>query len=1257
MPCRPSLSARAANQDDSLVVHPATQAGGDSGELSQASSNEDDDEDGAQVDSQGFWEADAILDATATKYRISWKGTDENGEPWEPTWEPKENANAQLVQHWREVGRAEMKAEKRHQKEERQEAKKAARAARAVKTQRKKPASSTASSSRMPAFKADDPPVRSAAKRKMVAPESDTSSQSSQPLKKKVKATTANLVDLVEPQPVQSKKRVAFDLVLSGDEDELDNNGATEEHDSTESAAAANPEPESGGRDDNDEPAASSGSTTASVVPDSQAAPPLLDHSTPSLILPFASTAQTSMHSPASSHLDVEDRRSDDGDDDVAIFDPLQHNDHDRTSSHEPEPVAHLRPVPIPAVSAFQLADSIVVRSSQLDPIEDPDSSPRRSPFRRQQSNPSPRHASPRPRPAKTRLELVSADHGEVTSPLSSFELEVLSATAASYVSLPMSSAEMSAIQGSSTSGSWSHSRPLVTAPAVKRPLARAPDALVELEAGPGVAVHARVRPASPEVVDDGAQHFAPTQGGADDEERQCEFFDEIFDYEGGAVSTQQVLPTAGETVGAGPVAPQQDAGEGSAPHGYTGYGAAGSWSGGQQDQQSQQQQQQQQQPQSGASSSSSYGYTGAPSLPGGYGFGSAPGFPGSGYRPILPAPYGHPHAVAAPPPPSKRDLEDAASEANKKARTESSPQPQSYPAAAHAHSPYSNLSGQIPSPYGIAPPQAFSYSSSYGPPFGARPPALNVHAPPPPTSAGPVALASPSLARVQSQDPFGQARASPPPAAASSPVVFSTGLSSPVGAPAGAHRSPSPLPPSAPAATAAPVSPSLGGVGGSSGFISRNSSPAPGAGKADEVVALVKMSPHIVEEDGTKVEIERFLRDPKTYSTSSTAPLMRSEFWAFELRHVTVDGVDKVDFIILRTHQSTFQLKRAVVGKVPVDFARSLSHTAARPRGLTPAVEAVPTLAMSSPVRPPPPALPAPSTMTREQLEQEVERLRQQSSAHEVELVALRPLAAEVAKLKVDCQALTKTNKSLLASRESTQSDLSYMQAQYQAASGAAVERANEARVAEAEAAKLRGLLDTGLKQKELVYAGQIKTIKTEYARVKQQLRHYQEESKRTQEHGIRDKAAKWDEHVARLAQEQKDAADLAQGLPLDGVGSGDDDDDDDVKVDGVADDSEEQEPSTINTSATFSQLPSQVPVASLGLGARDLVHPLPAALDAPMPPSSAPSTNESTMLPVDEFRCEWRTGTESQAQPCGAVTSTKEGLQDHLVTEHLPQ
>lgn len=121
------------------------------------------------------------------------------------------------------------------------------------------------------------------------------------------------------------------------------------------------------------------------------------------------------MHSPATSQSDLEAHHAD-HDDDVAIFDPLQHNDRHRRSSDEPDPHPILRPVPIPAVFAFQL-DSIVIRSSQLDPIEDPDSSPRRSPFRRNQGNESPARASPRPRLPKTRLELVSADNDASRAP------------------------------------------------------------------------------------------------------------------------------------------------------------------------------------------------------------------------------------------------------------------------------------------------------------------------------------------------------------------------------------------------------------------------------------------------------------------------------------------------------------------------------------------------------------------------------------------------------------------------------------------------------------------------------------------------------------------------------------------------------------------------------------------------------------------------------------------------------------------------
>ncbi|KAL8292772.1 hypothetical protein RQP46_001384 [Phenoliferia psychrophenolica] len=46
--------------------------------------------------------ADRILKERKGQYFIDWEGCDANGDPWEPTWEPKRNANAALVAEWAE---------------------------------------------------------------------------------------------------------------------------------------------------------------------------------------------------------------------------------------------------------------------------------------------------------------------------------------------------------------------------------------------------------------------------------------------------------------------------------------------------------------------------------------------------------------------------------------------------------------------------------------------------------------------------------------------------------------------------------------------------------------------------------------------------------------------------------------------------------------------------------------------------------------------------------------------------------------------------------------------------------------------------------------------------------------------------------------------------------------------------------------------------------------------------------------------------
>ncbi|KAH7016616.1 hypothetical protein B0J12DRAFT_546946, partial [Macrophomina phaseolina] len=50
-----------------------------------------------------LWRARGILDESARHYRIDWEGVDPaTGKRWAPTWEPKRNANAALIQHWKQ---------------------------------------------------------------------------------------------------------------------------------------------------------------------------------------------------------------------------------------------------------------------------------------------------------------------------------------------------------------------------------------------------------------------------------------------------------------------------------------------------------------------------------------------------------------------------------------------------------------------------------------------------------------------------------------------------------------------------------------------------------------------------------------------------------------------------------------------------------------------------------------------------------------------------------------------------------------------------------------------------------------------------------------------------------------------------------------------------------------------------------------------------------------------------------------------------
>ena len=163
---------------------------------------------------------------------------------------------------------------------------------------------------------------------------------------------------------------------------------------------------------------------------------------------------------------------------------------------------------------------------------------------------------------------------------------------------------------------------------------------------------------------------------------------------------------------------------------------------------------------------------------------------------------------------------------------------------------------------------------------------------------------------------------------------------------------------------------------------------------------------------------------------------------------------------------------------------------------------------------------------MSRETLEREFEALRTLAKSHSSELALLRPLASEVPKLRAEIASLQKSNKSLTASKEANAADISYFQKQYSEASNAAVDRANEATVAEAAAARLQSLLDVGLVQKDLFQKGESRKHKEHIERLHAEVRILKSESRRT-EAAIREKAARWDTHAARLKDEEDNVVD----------------------------------------------------------------------------------------------------------------------------------
>ena len=133
-----------------------------------------------------------------------------------------------------------------------------------------------------------------------------------------------------------------------------------------------------------------------------------------------------------------------------------------------------------------------------------------------------------------------------------------------------------------------------------------------------------------------------------------------------------------------------------------------------------------------------------------------------------------------------------------------------------------------------------------------------------------------------------------------------------------------------------------------------------------------------------------------------------------------------------------------------------------------------------------------------------------------------LATLQTSKATLTTSLQTANTTISSLRSSLENAQSDVAYMRDQYQNASTAATARAKECFLAEEESKRLSALIDTGLKQYDLIHEAQITKLSREIERTKGELELAKGMNEGTK--GIRRMASLWEEHLAtELAEEEE--------------------------------------------------------------------------------------------------------------------------------------
>lgn len=713
----------------------------------------------------------------------------------------------------------------------------------------------------------DIAPSRPNDKRKMVIP-SSSSSNASTGTPRIAKKRKPNAFKVGQAQePFVAKKRVSFDITVSSSDSEGDvalsaakqtvkkhpqklaHNAPTEVmvDISTMAARAARADKVDA------EVVESSVSTHASnspVIPDSQAvAHTPMHEKDDQLVAPERRSLRfnlpSGLRSPATSQSDLEDQQE--HDDDVPVFVPLQQDE--QSCSPEMLPTRRLVPVPIPTASMFGIFDRSDARLSQADPIVDPDSSPHRPAGPRE--NPAARE-SPRGLPVKQRLELVHVPDND--TPVSSFEAELDANAASSYVTVPLEVSprptnedRLRLFHHSGVASSPRRIAHAITSAAVKRAPMQPVHAAVEGTDADGTLALVGWRWPSPDPHDDDDLVMTEAQG-VDLGGLAEQFFAEIFDFDAGPKVDLANSRASGE--------PAQDAGENGGPsHGNP---QASDLSLPQQSTSSAQSHPASQTPNASTSVAHSGSYGGT-------------AFTATGSdnpRPLshFPQQPSGPGAACVGTPKRQHEEETDATD-SKKARVDPPPSTQ-YPESAHAHSPYHALpehpSFQTTGKVGddAADPSAPSSQQAAASQTPMQIPSVGV------TQVSPVALASPLLARVQNTDPF----------VIPKPGTLAAGESNP--ATAGMFRSPSPLP-----ASSAPVgAPQAANT--NSRNVSRNSSPAPSSAQVEDLISLVRASPFIAAEDGTQDELERFLRDPQAYpSTSAVFFLTCLAQWTMGLR------------------------------------------------------------------------------------------------------------------------------------------------------------------------------------------------------------------------------------------------------------------------------------------------------------------------------------------------------------------------------------